>query len=72
MKSRPPKSRNGQPSEELQNINAELSDLFCQQNAALEDAVFMGMTDEQSNAFEKRRERIAELTARLETFKGTA
>jgi len=31
-----------------------------------------GMTDEQSKAFEKRRERIAELTARLEQFKDAA
>ena len=71
MKSSPPQSRDGQP-EELKNICAELSDLFHQQNDALENAVFMGMTDEQSKAFEKRRERIAELTARLEQFKDAA
>jgi len=71
VKSSPPQSRNGQP-EELKKINADLSDLFHQQNDALENAVFMGMTDEQSKAFEKRRERIAELTARLEQFKVAA
>src|SRR5262249_33691306 len=72
MKSRPPKSRNGQPSEEPKKINAELSDLFHQQNEALENAVFIGMTVKQSEAFEERRERIAELTARLATFKDAA
>ena len=72
MKSGPPQTRNGQSSEELKKINAELSDLFHQQNDALEDAVFIGMTDEQSKQFEKRRERIAELTARLEKFKAAS
>ena len=32
----------------------------------------MGVTDEQRKAFEKRRERIQELTARLERFKAAA
>jgi len=61
-----------QPSEELRNISAELNDLFRQQNDSLENAVFMGMTDAQSKEFEKRHERIAELTARLEQFKDAA
>ena len=72
MKSGPPQSKNEQPSEELKDICAELSDLFHQQNDALENAVFIGMTDEQSKAFEKRRERIMGLTARLEKFKDAA
>ena len=72
MKSSPPQSRDMQPSEELRNISAELNDLFRQQNDSLENAVFMGMTDAQSKEFEKRHERIAELTARLEQFKDAA
>ena len=69
MKSSPPLNHDGQPSEELRNISSELSDLFHQQNDALENSIFMGMTDEQSKLFEKRRERIAELTTMLESFK---
>jgi len=72
MKSGPPQTRNGQSSEELKKINAELSDLFHQQNEALENAVFVGMTHKQSKEFEKRRERIAELTSRLGAFKDAA
>ena len=72
MKSGALQRHDGQPSEELKDICAELSNLFHQQNDALENAVFMGMTDEQSKAFEKRRERIMVLTARLKEFKEEA
>ena len=69
MKSSPPQNHDGQPSEELRNISSELSDLFHQQNDALENTIFMGMTDEQEKNFENRRERITKLIARLKSFK---
>lgn len=66
------KNRKDTLDERFSAVSAELTDLFHQQIAALDDAVFVGMTDEQSKAFEERRERISELTQLLAKFRAAA
>jgi hypothetical protein len=69
MNPRLSQSGDGAPSEQFKKMRTELCDLFRKQAAALEDATFLGMNDEQARAFDKRRERITELTAMIEKSK---
>jgi hypothetical protein len=53
-------------------LKDELLELLNQLCTALEDALFVRMTDEQENDFEERRKRIYELCATLRKFNKAA
>ena len=67
-----PDNRNGFWSEQLKQLTAELTDLYHQQIGALENATFIGMTDQEAKAFEERRKRISELCTVLGKFNAAA
>ncbi len=55
-------SRSKNPSaEELKKLSSELSELSKQHAKALEDRIYLGLTEEKIAEFERRRKRISEL-----------